>query len=187
MSVTQVIHNGAHKVQATELFLTINSGWRVDFNVSLSSFEPLIAGSRNLIDLALSTPLPGGPAILFVSSAGILRSRPFSVHYDQRRSMMAIDYSASDPASEDPNIPPEYAAGSGYPESKWVAEQLFRRAAVQTGLRTTSARVCQVSGDQRTGGWNTSEWVPTLVRTSQRLGCLPSRADVRNTCSDSMI
>ena len=64
-----------------------------------------------------------------------------------------------------------------------MAEQLFRRAAKQTGLRTTLVRVGQVSGDHRTGGWSTSEWVPTLVRTGQRLGCLPSREEVRNTNS----
>ena len=50
------------------------TGWRVDFNVSLRSFEPLIAGSRNLLDLALNSPLPGGPLVVFVSSAGVLRS-----------------------------------------------------------------------------------------------------------------
>ena len=50
------------------------TGWRVDFNVSLRSFEPLIAGSRNLLDLALNSPLPGGPRVVFVSSAGVLRS-----------------------------------------------------------------------------------------------------------------
>ena len=71
------------------------------------------------------------------------------------------------------------AVGSGYPESKWVTEQLFRRAAEQTGLRTTSVRVGQVCGDRRAGGWSTSEWVPALVKFSQRLGAIPSRDEVR--------
>ena len=67
----------------------------------------------------------------------------------------------------------------GYSESKWVTEQLFGRAAKQTGLKTTSVRVGQVSGDQRTGGWNTTEWVAALVRVSQRLGCIPVKDEVR--------
>lgn len=71
------------------------------------------------------------------------------------------------------------AVGSGYPESKWVTEQLFRRAAEQTGLRTTSVRVGQVCGDRHAGGWSKSEWVPALVKISQRLGAIPSRDEVR--------
>ena len=59
------------------------------------------------------------------------------------------------------------AVGLGYGESKWVTEQLFHRATEQTGLRTTAVRVGQVSGDQATGGWNTTEWVAALVRVSQ--------------------
>ena len=46
----------------------VSAAWRVDLNVSLSSFEPLIAGTRKLLDLALDSPLPGGPRVLFVSS-----------------------------------------------------------------------------------------------------------------------
>lgn len=73
---------------------------------------------------------------------------------------------------------PEMAYGGGYPESKWVTEQLFRRAAEHTGLQTTSVRVGQVSGDQVTGGWNTTEWVAAIARVSQRLGCMPSKDEV---------
>lgn len=98
---------------------------------------------------------------------------------------MAADFvcSADHPPSslgpETIDIGPEIAYGAGYPESKWVTEQLFGRAARQTGLRTTAVRVGQVSGDQRTGGWNTTEWVAALVRVSQRLGYIPSKDEVR--------
>ncbi|KAI9058660.1 acetyl-CoA synthetase-like protein [Trametes sanguinea] len=141
-SVTQIIHNA----------------WRVDFQVSLPSFEPLIAGTRNLLDLALNSSVPGGPHVLFVSSIGTLRN-----------------YSDAKPAPESLEFGPGFALGTGYCESKWVTEQLLRRAAAKTGLRTTSVRLGQVSGDQRTGGWNTSEWVAALVRVSQRLGCIPMK------------
>ncbi|RPD77318.1 acetyl-CoA synthetase-like protein [Lentinus tigrinus ALCF2SS1-7] len=143
-SVTQIFHNA----------------WRVDFNVALPSFEPLIAGARNLLDLALSSPLPGGPRVLFVSSISSLRN-----------------HIGSSPADETIDVDPALAYGSGYSESKWVTEQLFARAA-DKGLRATSVRVGQVSGDQRTGGWSTTEWVAVLVRTSQRLGCIPVKEEV---------
>ncbi|KAI0673239.1 acetyl-CoA synthetase-like protein [Trametes maxima] len=143
-SATQIIHNA----------------WRVDFQVSLASFEPLIAGARNLLDLALNSPLPGGPRALFVSSISSVRNSPGSA-----------------PAEETLETGPEYAVGAGYSESKWVTEQLFGRARARTGLKTTSVRVGQVSGDQKTGGWNTTEWVAALVRVSRRLGCIPVKEE----------
>ncbi|RDX49617.1 acetyl-CoA synthetase-like protein [Lentinus brumalis] len=142
-NVTQIIHNA----------------WRVDFNVALPSFEPLLAGARNILDLALSSPRPGGPRTLFVSSISSLRN-----------------HSEPTPAVETIEVDPSLAYGTGYSESKWVTEQLFGRAA-QKGLKATSVRVGQVSGDQRTGGWNTTEWVAALVRVSQRLGCIPSKEE----------
>ncbi|KAM5541012.1 hypothetical protein V8D89_005323 [Ganoderma adspersum] len=141
-SVTQIIHNA----------------WRVDFNVTLSSFEPLVSGARNLLDLALNSSQPGGPRALFVSSVSSMRNYP-----------------GSTPAVETIEIGPEIAHGAGYSESKWVTEQLFRRAAEKTGLRTTAVRVGQVSGDQKTGGWNTTEWVAAITRASKRLGCIPAK------------
>ena len=89
-----------------------------------------------------------------------------------------LDYPGPEPAPESIEIGPEVAYGTGYPESKWVTEQLFRRTTEQTGLRTTIVRVGQVSGDQATGGWNTTEWVAAIARVSQRLGCLPSKEEV---------
>ena len=82
------------------------------------------------------------------------------------------------PACETIDVDPALAYGTGYSESKWITEQLFACAA-EKGLRATSVRVGQVSGDQRTGGWSTTEWVAVLVRTGQRLGCIPSKEEVR--------
>ena len=94
-----------------------------------------------------------------------------------------LDHASTTPAVEN-STPPELALGGGYPESKWIAEQLFLRASKETGLRAISVRVGQISGDHAVGGWGTRECVPTLVRTSQRLGCLPSRNEVRVSCGD---
>ncbi|RPD70255.1 acetyl-CoA synthetase-like protein [Lentinus tigrinus ALCF2SS1-7] len=143
-SVTSILHNA----------------WRVDFNVSLPSFEPLIAGARKLIDFALNSPVPGGPTVLFVSSISAV-----------------LNYSATGPVPETLNFGPELAVGLGYGESKWVTEQLLGRAAKETGLRTVVVRVGQLSGDTRVGGWNVKEWVPAIVRASKLLGCAPYKHD----------
>ena len=48
--------------------------WRVDFNLSLPSFEVDLKGVRNFIELALSSPYDIPPKINFVSSVGIFGS-----------------------------------------------------------------------------------------------------------------
>ena len=42
--------------------------------LNLTSFEPLILGVRNLIDMALGSSQPGGPRFLFISSISAVRS-----------------------------------------------------------------------------------------------------------------
>lgn len=53
------------------------TAWKVDFNLSLLSMEPLIAGTRHLVDLALCSSRASLPKFVFVSSAGVFASRVF--------------------------------------------------------------------------------------------------------------
>ncbi|KAI8989661.1 acetyl-CoA synthetase-like protein [Trametes punicea] len=135
----------------------LHIAWRVDFNVTLSSYEPLIVGARKLLDFALTSPLPGGPSVLFLSSIATTRN-----------------YSSDVPVPEDLDLGPEIAIGNGYSESKWVAEQIFHRAAQDTEVKAIVVRAGQLSGDTRVGGWNKTEWVPAMVRMGKILGCLPT-------------
>lgn len=48
------------------------AAYRVNFNLSLASFEPNVQAARNLVDLALSSPRPHPPRLLFESSVGVL-------------------------------------------------------------------------------------------------------------------
>ncbi|KAI9058630.1 acetyl-CoA synthetase-like protein [Trametes sanguinea] len=138
----------------------LHNAWRVDFNVTLPSYKPLIAGARNLIDFALGSPLRGGPSVLFVSSVASM-----------------TNYSSDVPVPEALDLGPELALGTGYGESKWVTEQIFHRAAQDTGVKAIVVRVGQLCGDTRFGGWNTTEWVPAIVRVSKLLGCIPAADD----------
>ncbi|TFK78258.1 hypothetical protein K466DRAFT_507571 [Polyporus arcularius HHB13444] len=164
-SVTAIVHNA----------------WRVDFNVSLPSFEPLIAGARKLLDFALESAVSGGPRVLFVSSISAIISTCLLFFPP------ALHYTAAGPVPETLDFGPEVAVGLGYGESKWVTEQLFGRAAKTTGLRTTAVRVGQLSGDTRVGGWNVKEWVPAIVRGSQLLGCVPEKDDVSGLHASSSV
>ncbi|KZT58724.1 acetyl-CoA synthetase-like protein [Calocera cornea HHB12733] len=139
-SVTAVIHNA----------------WRLDFNLSLSSFESYIKGTRNLVDLALSAS--AGPAhFIFTSSIGTL-----------------ANWRSSRPVPEEALASPNLAIGTGYGESKWVAERVLLAAASRRGLRATIWRVGQLSGSTVNGAWNTTDWVPIMVQSGLALGALPS-------------
>ncbi|TFY68026.1 hypothetical protein EVJ58_g1265 [Rhodofomes roseus] len=133
-SVTHIVHNA----------------WRVDFNVSLTSFESNIKGLRGLVDFALSSGMHQPPRLTFMSSIGVLR----------------------DSSHEEGHIEPEVAAGSGYSESKWVAEEMLYRARKETSLQTLSVRVGQLCGGID-GSWNSNEWFPALVQSAEILRCFP--------------
>ena len=55
----------------------IHAGWLINWASDLSRFEPLIKGTRNLVDLSLSSPLPTPPRIIFISSVAVLRGREY--------------------------------------------------------------------------------------------------------------
>lgn len=54
---------------------TPHPAWRVDFKLSLTSFEDCVCGVKCLIDLALSSPHPTPPRLTFVSSIGVIRRK----------------------------------------------------------------------------------------------------------------
>ena len=68
---------GVGELLLEELRITVTHivhvGWLINWSVDLARFEPLIRGTRNLIDLALSSPLPKPPRIIFTSSVAVLR------------------------------------------------------------------------------------------------------------------
>ncbi|CAK5275098.1 unnamed protein product [Mycena citricolor] len=135
-----------------ELSVIIHNAWTLDFNKSLASFEPHIKGTRNLIDLALASKT--GVRFLFTSSIGT------AVGWDPKRG----------PFPEELQLDPTAALGLGYGEGKHVAERII----AASGLDATSFRIGQVCGSAQTGAWSTTDWVPSLVKSSIALGALPS-------------
>ncbi|GJE93533.1 acetyl-CoA synthetase-like protein [Phanerochaete sordida] len=133
----------------------IHNAWPVNFNMALQSFEPAVKSVRTLVDLALGSPLPNPPNLLFVSSVSVLYN---------------VDPSS---ASKEELVGAEVAVGIGYSESKWVSEQVLARASSETPLRATSVRVGQISGGS-SGVWNTAEWFPALVKSSVLLQRFPA-------------
>ncbi|KAI0370655.1 acetyl-CoA synthetase-like protein [Pilatotrama ljubarskyi] len=133
----------------------LHNAWKVDFNLSLHSFEVDMQGARNLVDLAISSPYKIAPTFLFISSVGIF-----------------MNYRGPAPAPEAPVDDPASPFGTGYSESKWVTEHVLQNVAEKTGVHTVVMRLGQVTGN-RVGYWNEKEWFPAVVKSALFIGCLP--------------
>lgn len=131
----------------------IHNGWPVNFNYTVRTFEPAVRGARNLVDFALKSARPTPPNFMFISSIAVSR------------------YIAA-PAPEESILDATRVVGYGYPESKWIVERMLQIASEQTSLRAVSVRVGQLAGGT-SGCWNVNEWLPVIVRSAAKLGCLP--------------
>ncbi|KAL4254134.1 Adenylate-forming Reductase [Pleurotus pulmonarius] len=134
----------------------VHLAWPVDWKLKLGSFEGMLFGVVNLINLALSSELSTCPRFLFASSIGVFNS------------------------VKDGDVIPEellgdidVSLGRGYSEAKAISEGLLRIAAGSSSLRPVILRIGQVAGSVN-GAWKTTEWFPSLVKTSVTLGALPS-------------
>ncbi|THH13951.1 hypothetical protein EW146_g6322 [Bondarzewia mesenterica] len=134
----------------------IHNAWMVNFNHTLSSYRPFMEGVRNIVDLALASPLPRPPRVVFISSVSAVRGWKKPEPVPER-------------VSEDPTV----AVGSGYGESKWVGENILAAARRTTPLRPIIARLGQLCGDTENGSWNASDWFPLMIRSASALNCLP--------------
>ncbi|KIJ53201.1 hypothetical protein M422DRAFT_25667 [Sphaerobolus stellatus SS14] len=132
----------------------IHCAWRVDFNLSLTSFEPAIRGVRNLVDFCLKSTSVSPPSFVFLSSV--------SVAYGKERKTIL----------EGPIKDVNTISKMGYAQSKWISECILSEAAKETPLRHVIARVGQISGGEN-GYWNIKEWFPALIQASHQLGALP--------------
>ncbi|KAL8801018.1 MAG: hypothetical protein Q9182_004762 [Xanthomendoza sp. 2 TL-2023] len=144
-----------------EANLIIHNQWQVDFNLSLTSFTPHLAGVLNLIHLSATSPLR--PPLIFTSSISTLGNW-LLIHPGQK---------VPETPQHDYRIP----AATGYGESKFIAERILENAAQTSGVASAVIRVGQLAGpvEKRKGVWNRKEWLPSLVASSAHLGILPTR------------
>ncbi|KAF9072483.1 putative aminoadipate reductase [Rhodocollybia butyracea] len=137
------------------LTMIIHNAWRLDFNLSLASFESHVKGSRVLIDLARSSQHSSSMRFLFTSSIG---------------STQSWNAQTQGPYPEHVVMDAKYAVGGGYGESKYVTERILAKS----GLQATSFRIGQVTGATApNGAWATTDWIPIIVKSSLSLGILP--------------
>ncbi|KAH8088917.1 hypothetical protein BXZ70DRAFT_954747 [Cristinia sonorae] len=138
----------------TRVTYIIHNAWKVDFNLSLSSFEIHVASTRVLINFSASCDNP----VRFLLTSSVSSVYAWDV------TQGAIPEKVLD----DPNV----GVMSGYGSSKYAAEHVLALSA-RAGLSATAARIGQICGSTTSGDWSTTEWVPILVKTSLALGFVP--------------
>jgi thioester reductase-like protein len=142
--------------------LIIHAAWPVNFNISLASFRPQVAGLRNFLDLASATPSPARVVFISSISTGFNMPAPASVPEEPLESL-------------------EYAAATGYARSKLVAERICE-AAGTGGAAVAILRVGQISADSVNGIWNEKEFVPLMVRSATEVKALPRLYGYEGRC-----
>jgi len=181
---------------ANSTTLIIHAAWPVNFNISLSSFRPQIAGVRNLLDLA-STAAPGKARVVFISSISTAFNLPNT--NNSGNSSSGGGGVTMVPESRIPSL--EHAAKTGYARSKLVAERICEAAALPSTTTTTIAsstngpgpdpglglsvailRVGQIAADSVNGIWNPQEHIPLLVRSAGELSALPRLYGYEGRC-----
>ena len=139
----------------------LDNQWQVDFNLSLPSFEPQIAGVRKLCEFAASTS--SHATLIFTSSIATVYNWPSS-HTSPTlvpESSHANELSFSTP---------------GYGSSKLAAHKIFEYAAQEWGINVDILRVGQIAGPVTHGEhgvWSKQEWLPSVLASSKYLSMLP--------------
>ena len=140
--------------------IIIHNAWKVDFNQSFDSFEPVhIKGVYSFIEWSHHSSRH--PHIIFISSISSVSNPRFV------------------PPGEEINETPisnhRSAQQMGYAESKNVAECILDAANTKSGIPVSILRVGQIAGPVSTQGkWTEDEWFPSLIKTSKSLGYLPN-------------
>ncbi|KAE8346860.1 hypothetical protein BDV24DRAFT_174499 [Aspergillus arachidicola] len=145
-----------HILQTTTL--VIHNAWAVNFNLSLASFKPNLAGVVNLINFCGQSGQ--NPHLFFISSIS-----------------STMGHRTDNGLTPETVIKTTTPAPNGYADSKYLAEQLLDQAARQdpVHVHASFARVGQIAGPVRSPGlWNKAEWFPSLVMSSLHLGALPN-------------
>ncbi|KAL4748747.1 hypothetical protein BDW72DRAFT_214572 [Aspergillus terricola var. indicus] len=137
--------------------LIIHNAWAVNFNLSLSSFEPQLAGVVNLLNLASCSS--HSPKLFFISSISSV-----------------MGHSSTEKTTPERLVTTTSLTPNGYATSKYLAEHILAHAAKPKvrNLRTAFARVGQIAGAVNSPGlWNKTEWFPSLVLSSLHVGAVP--------------
>jgi L-aminoadipate-semialdehyde dehydrogenase len=157
---------------AQEVNVVIHNGALVHWVYPYSNLKPAnVQGTLDILAFC-ATGIP--KRLSFVSSTSVLDNPHFvklsadSVAKGGKGVTEADDLSGS-----------ATGLGTGYGQSKWVAEYLVRAAGAR-GLRGTIIRSGYVTGDKTSGVTNTDDFLTRMAKGCIQLGCRPQIANTVN-------
>ncbi|KAN0112598.1 large subunit of L-aminoadipate-semialdehyde dehydrogenase [Hyaloscypha variabilis] len=145
---------------AQEVNIIIHNGALVHWVYPYSNLKPAnVQGTLDILSLC-ATGIP--KQLSFVSSTSVLDTEHFVKQSE-----------AGHEVSEDDDLSGSATGlGTGYGQSKWVAEYLVR-AAGSRGLRGTIVRPGYVTGDKTSGVTNTDDFLIRMAKGCIQLSCRP--------------
>ncbi|KAG6819125.1 hypothetical protein H0H93_015121 [Arthromyces matolae] len=147
------IASDQYNLLSTSVNVIIHNAWQVSFTSPLLEFEPHIQATRNLADFLRAGTHADYGRFLFASSVTTAQSWPLS----------------KGPYPEEILMDSSTAVGGGYGASKYIAERILARS----GLQTTTFRIGQICGGAPNGVWETTEWLPILLKSSIAMKIFP--------------
>jgi len=153
---------------ATEVNVVIHNGAMVHWVYPYTNMKPAnVQGTLDILALcAIGTP----KSLSFVSSTSVLDT-PYFVELSAR---------GGKGVTEDDDLSGSATGlGTGYGQSKWVAEYLVR-AAGSRGLRGTIVRPGYVTGEKESGITNTDDFLIRMTKGCIQLGCRPRISNTVN-------
>lgn len=150
-----------------DINIVIHNGAQVHWVYPYSNLKPAnVQGTLDVLALcATGTP----KHLSFVSSTSVLDTQHF---VDQSK--------AGTPISEADDLSGSAKGlGTGYGQSKWVAEYLVREAGAR-GLRGTIIRPGYITGDKISGVTNTDDFLIRMAKGCIQLGCRPKISNTVN-------
>ncbi|KAH8687352.1 L-aminoadipate-semialdehyde dehydrogenase-like protein large subunit [Tricladium varicosporioides] len=152
---------------AQEVNVIVHNGALVHWVYPYSNLKPAnVQGTLDILALC-ATGIP--KKLSFVSSTSVLDTEHFV-----KQSQSGI------PVSEDDDLSGSAKGlGTGYGQSKWVAEYLVREAGSR-GLRGSIIRPGYVTGDQTSGVTNTDDFLIRMAKGCIQLGCRPKISNTVN-------
>ncbi|KAH6682753.1 hypothetical protein B0J14DRAFT_622883 [Halenospora varia] len=152
---------------AQEVNVIIHNGALVHWVYPYSNLKPAnVQGTLDILALC-ATGIP--KQLSFVSSTSVLDTEHFV-----KQSQAGISVSEDDDLSGSAT-----GLGTGYGQSKWVAEYLVREAGSR-GLRGTIIRPGYVTGDKTSGVTNTDDFLIRMAKGCIQLGCRPAISNTVN-------
>lgn len=149
------------KALASEVDAIIHNGAEVNLVKPYAALKSVnVLGTQEVLRLAVTN--------------GLAKTRVKPVHYISTNGVFPTSFKDAKLRENAVLTEVSEALENGYAQSKWVAEQLCRKAAAR-GLPVSILRPGNMAPSSTSGQWNTSDFIYLLLKGCAELGAVPTR------------